>query len=200
MLREESLENRFRRSSLVTTSSTRYSVASPSSHASRLRSPPKVLSTVIFKDGSNKQPDDFHIPHNVHYDLDSKPSPLYSFTELRAMSTESPGRRTKERLYMPCPEQDHNATFTVASTHKPSFSQSRSKVRGKSRVEFCGHKRTSSKRKSFSRMLKSVPTWKKDLKQLLTQVAEHMDHCSGFRDRVVSKRIPLLEAFQKFNL
>mmetsp|Transcript_25684 Transcript_25684/g.44988 ORF Transcript_25684/g.44988 Transcript_25684/m.44988 type:complete len:194 (-) Transcript_25684:7710-8291(-) len=190
---DESYTSKHRRSSLNTSSSTTYTTGSPTSQgvkAGRLRSPPKVLSTVIFKDGSNRLTPSY-----------GKSSSHYEFAELRSMFTESPSRRTKDRLYLPEPiTQDQNATFTASTPVAHCCCHHKSRRRTKSKADHSSHKRGSSKRKSFTSLLKAVPNWKKDLHQILGHLTEHMERCSALKDKLGSKRIPLLEAFYKFNL
>jgi hypothetical protein len=125
-----------------------------------------VLSTVIFNENSMRNSDP----------RESQSSTYKEYSELRSLYTETPGRSAKERLHMPDFEEV-NATFTAASTH---CCCSTTKPRSKSRSELQRKRRSSSKPKnSVSKLLKSVPDWKKDVITLLTQVSKHMKECSG---------------------
>jgi hypothetical protein len=145
-----------------------------------------MLSTVIFNENSIRNSDP----------RESQSSTNKEFSELRSLYTEDPRRSAKERLHMPDFEEV-NATFTAASPHFCS----KPKLRAKSRTELKRRKRSSSyPRNSVSKLLKSVPDWKKDVMTLLTQVAKHMQECSGFRSKLSRRQIPLLDAFHKVSL
>lgn len=186
MMKDEQVPSRSRRSSPNIPSYTDYPEMPLTSHIAQLSSPPKVLSTRIFKDGLNRRARPISTQSSAHFDM------------LDFSSIGDPQRTSeKQRIHRSISEKhDQNQTFTAMPRRRHNC-RHQSQERSRSRAELTSQTRSSNKRRSVSRLLKSVPDWRRDLRQVLNHVAEHMNHCSSFRERLRRKRIPLVEAMHR---